>query len=121
VLLATTLAVQRGRVLVRLRCTGARPCRGKLTIAVKRVTHSPGKPAVTKLQTIARAVYSLRAGQRKTLVLALNANGRALLRAAPARLDALLTILPSGPGAGRPVTRHVRLSTRTSSAKKSGN
>jgi hypothetical protein len=121
VLGGTTLAVQRGKVVVKLRCTGARPCRGKLTIALKRVTRSPGKPAATKVQMIARAVYSLRAGQRKSVVLALNANGRALLRSAPARLGALLTILPTGPGAGRSVTKHVRLSTRTSSAKKPGN
>jgi subtilisin family serine protease len=120
VLGATTLAVQRGTVLVRLRCAGTRPCRGKLTISVKRVTRPPGKPAATKMLTIARAVYSLRAGQRKSFVLTLNANGRALLHAAPARLDALLRILPTGPAAGRSVTKHVRLSTRTSSTKKSG-
>lgn len=121
VLASTTLAVQRDRVAVRLRCVGTRPCSGKLTIAVKRVTRSPGKAATTKMQTIGRAVYSLRAGQGKSLALALNASGRALLGAAPARLYALLTILPTGPGAGRSVTKGVHLFTRTSRAKKSSN
>jgi hypothetical protein len=121
VLASTTLAVTRDRVAVRLRCVGTQPCSGKLTIAVKRVTHSPGNAAATKMQTIGRAVYSLRAGQAKSLALALNASGRALLGAAPARLDALLAILPTGPGAGRSVTKGVHLFKRTSSAKKSSN
>jgi hypothetical protein len=122
VLASTTLAVQRGKAAVRLRCVGTRPCSGKLTIAVKRVTHSPGKSATTTaMRVIGRAFYSLRAGQGKTLVLALNATGRALLGAQPARLDALLTILPTGREAGRSATKRVHLSTRTSSAKKSGN
>jgi hypothetical protein len=121
VLTSTTLAVQRDRVTVRLRCVGTQPCSGKLTIAVKRVTRSPGKAAATKMQTIGRAVYSLRAGQAKSLALALNASGRALLGAAPARLDALLAILPTGPGAGRSATKGVHLFKRTSRARKSSN
>lgn len=121
VLTSRTLAVRRGRVAVRLRCVGPQPCSGKLTIVVKRVTRSSGRTAATKMQTIGRAVYSLRTGQRKSLTLALNAGGRALLGAAPARLEALLTILPTGPGAGRSVTKSVHLLTRTGSAKKSSN
>ncbi len=121
VLAGTTLAVQRGRVALRLRCVGTQPCSGNLTIAVKRVTHSPGKPAATKMQTIARAVYSLRAGQGKSFTLALTASGRALLGGAPARLDALLTILPTRPVAGRSSPKRVHLLRRTSSAEKSSN
>lgn len=119
VLATTTLAVQRNSVAVKLRCVGAQSCNGKLTLAVKRATRSPGKPASTRLQTIGRAVYSLRAGQSKSVALTLDAGGRALLGAAPARLDALLTILPSGPGAARAPSRSVHLLTRTTSAKKS--
>ncbi|HST32221.1 MAG TPA: S8 family serine peptidase [Solirubrobacteraceae bacterium] len=121
VLASTTLAVQRGRAAVRLRCVGTQPCSGKLTIAVKQVTRSPGKAAATKMLTIGRAVYLLRAGQTKSLALALNASGRTLLGATPARLDALLAILPTGPGAGRSVTKGVHLFKRTNSAKKSSN
>ncbi|MFI4991336.1 MAG: S8 family serine peptidase [Solirubrobacterales bacterium] len=119
VLLTTTLAIQRNSVAVKLRCVGAQSCGGKLTIAVKQLTRSPGKAATTRIQTIGRAVYSLRAGQSKSVVLTLNASGRALLPAAPARLDALLTILPSGPGAGRAATKGVHLLTRARGAKKS--
>ncbi len=120
VVLATTRpAVRRNRVAVKLRCVSAQPCSGKLTIAVKRVTRSPGKAATTRIRVIGRAAYSLRAGQSKSISLTLNASGRALLGAAPARLDALLTILPSGPGAGSAETKRVRLLTRTISAKKS--
>lgn len=122
VLVTKALGVRNGRVAVKLRCIGSRACTGTLRIAVKQVlAHGRGKPVTTRLRTIGHAAYSLRAGQSKSLALALNASGRALLGAAPARLEALLTILPTGPRAGRSVTKGVHLFTRTSSAKKSSN
>jgi hypothetical protein len=121
VLAGTTLAIQRDGVAAKLRCVGAQSCTGRLMLAVRLVTRSPGATATTRTQTIGRAVYSLRAGQSKMVVLTLNASGRALLRATPARLDALLTILPMGPGAGRATTKGVHMFTRASNAKKSSN
>jgi hypothetical protein len=119
VLATSTLPVQRGVAAVKLRCVGAQPCSGTLTVAVKQITHRRGRAPTTRLLTIGRAAFTLVAGQGKSIALTLDASGRALLRAAHTQLDAVLRILAPGSGSGKTVSKSVHLLVRTRSAKKS--
>jgi hypothetical protein len=119
VLATSTVAVQRGRAAIKLRCVGSRACSSTLTLAVKLAIHQPGKPTKTRLQTIGRIGFSLRAGQTASVTVALSASGRARLSAAHGKLDALLTILRSATGSSSSQTKTVHLRAVTSSAKKS--
>jgi subtilisin family serine protease len=110
VLVTTALGVRNGRVAVKLRCIGSRACTGRLRIAVKQVlAHGTGKPVTTRLRTIGHAAFSLRAGQSKSVAVALDEAGRARLRGAHGRLNALLSFPSSAPGATRTVNKSVRL------------
>jgi Subtilase family/IPT/TIG domain len=118
VLATSTAAVQRGRAAVKLRCVGSRACSSTLTLAVKLAIHQRGKPTRTRVQTIGRIGFSLRAGQTASVTVALSASGRARLSAARGRLDALLTILRPSTGSSGSQTKTVHLRAVTSSAKK---
>ena len=120
VLATTTLTVQHGRAAVKLRCVSARTCTSTLTLAFKLHIHRQGKPTTTRLQTIGRAAFSVRAGQTTAVTVTLNATGRALLNAAHGKLDALLTILRSATASSSNQTKAVHLRGVTSGAKKSG-
>ncbi|HEY2593272.1 MAG TPA: S8 family serine peptidase, partial [Chloroflexota bacterium] len=118
VLATSTVAVQRGRAAIKLRCVGSRACSSTLTLAVKLAIHQQGKPTKTRVQTIGRIGFSLRAGQTASVTVALSASGRARLSAARGRLDALLTILRPSTGSSVSQTKTVHLRAVTSSAKK---
>ncbi|HEV7530002.1 MAG TPA: S8 family serine peptidase [Solirubrobacteraceae bacterium] len=118
VLATSTAAVQRGRAAIKLRCVGSRACSSTLTLAVKLAIHQRGKPTRTRVQTIGRIGFSLRAGQTASVTVALSASGRARLSAARGRLDALLTILRPSTGSSGSQTKTVHLRAVTSSAKK---
>jgi subtilisin family serine protease len=108
-LLATTIVpVEHGRAMVKLRCVGAGACNGKLTLAVRVHLHRRGEPA-TKLQTIGGASFSLPRRRTTAVAVAVGARGRARLRAAHGRLDALLTILGSATGSHRDQRKTVHL------------
>jgi subtilisin family serine protease len=119
VLATSTLPVQRDMAAVKLRCVGAQPCSGTLTVAVKQITRRRGRAPTTRLLTIGRAAFTLAAGQAKSIALTLDASGRALLRAAHKQLDAVLRILAPASGSGKTVSKSVHLLVRTRSAKKS--
>jgi hypothetical protein len=93
------------RALVRLRALGAATCRGTLTLKVKL------KPAErrSRLKAIASVRFSLAAGKVAAVKLALNASGRALLRAGHGHLSASLVVLKSTPAPTQARTAQVRL------------
>jgi subtilisin family serine protease len=119
VLANTTLVVQRGRTTVKLRCLGPAECRSTLRIAVRLPAHSSGKSIRVRLQSIGRAIFSVRSGQTESIKVTLNSTGRKLLRAAHGRLKALFTIFRSTTGPSSPQTWSVHLLERARLAKKS--
>lgn len=118
VLATSTVTVRRGRAAIKLRCVGSRACSSTLTLAVKLAIHRQGRPTKTRLQTIGRIGFSLRAGQTVSVTVALSASGRARLSAAHGKLDALLTILMPSTGSNSSQTKTVHLRAVASSAKK---
>jgi hypothetical protein len=108
-LLSSRIAVQaHSSALVRLKALGAGTCRGTLTLKVTLKTakrRSRSKP-------IATVRFSLAAGKLATVKLALNASGRALLRAGHGHLTASLVVLKSVPAPTQARTASVRLARR---------
>jgi hypothetical protein len=96
-----------GEAAVKLRCTGAGTCRGKLTLTVK-VRGKNGKRR-SKTAAIGTATFSISAGKTTTVKLTLNATGRALLSADHGRLSANLTIFESYPASLETHTKTVQL------------
>lgn len=93
-LASSTAAVEGGNAAtVKLACTGATPCLGKLTLTVKRANRKARKAASTV--TIGSGSFSIPAGKSGIIRVKLNATGRALLSAAHGRLSATLTIYTS--------------------------
>jgi subtilisin family serine protease len=108
-LVSARLAVKRGHAAVRLRCVGTSRCAGTIVIAVKRAIRRGNRIVATRSVTIARARFSLGAGRTASISAALNASGRARLRAGHGRLNALLTIAPSATMRSSIRSRRVRL------------
>jgi hypothetical protein len=114
-LLSSGIAVQaHARALVRLKAVGAGSCHGTLTLKVKLKS---GKRR-SRLKAIATARFSLAAGKLATVKLALNASGRALLRAGHGHLTASLVVLKSVPAPTQARTARVRLTRRPATPSK---
>lgn len=114
-LLSGRIAVQaHARALVRLKAVGAGTCRGTLTLKVK-LKSAKGR---SRSKRIAVVSFSLAAGKLATVKLALNASGRALLRAGHGRLSASLVVLKSVPAPAQARTARVRLTRRSAAPSK---
>jgi hypothetical protein len=110
-LLSARIAVQaHSRALVRLKALGAGTCRGRLTLKVKLKSASRR----SRSKSIAAVSFSLAAGKVASVKLALNASGRALLRAGHGHLTASLVVLKSAPTPTQARTAKVRLTRRAS-------
>jgi hypothetical protein len=95
-----------GVASVKLTCTGTGTCQGKLTLTGKRKTTKRTKAKAT---TIGAAGFSIPAGATAIVKLALNAHGRALLKADNNRMGATLTISKSSPAPAQTRSQKVRL------------
>ncbi|HTA32323.1 MAG TPA: IPT/TIG domain-containing protein [Solirubrobacteraceae bacterium] len=108
-LLSARIAVQgHARALVKLKALGAGTCRGTLTLKVK-LKSAKKRP---RSKSIAAVSFSLAAGKLASVKLALNAYGRALLRAGHGHLTANLLVLKSAPTPAQARTAKVRLTRR---------
>ncbi len=106
VLVGRRLTVRGGRVQVRLRCTAATACRGRLTLTLA-VRARAARRARTAV--IAAHGFALRAGAVVTVVLPLGRSGRARLRAGRGRLAASLAVRVLAPDPVRAQVYAVRL------------
>ena len=96
------------RALVRLKALGTGTCRGTLTLKVKL---KPAKKR-SRSKSIAAVSFSLAAGKVAAVKLALNAYGRALLRAGHGHLTANLLVAKSAPTPAQARSAKVRLTRR---------
>jgi hypothetical protein len=99
----SNLGVRGGVATVKLSCSGAATCVGKVTLTVKI------KPKKAKAETIGTASFSIPAGEAKLIKIKLEAAGRALLRAAHGHLGAALKIAKESPSPSEAGTESVRL------------
>ena len=107
-LAGSTIDVQAsGKAAVKLTCAGTVTCAGKLTLTAK--TKGKGRKKA-KTETIGTAGFSIPTNSTATVKLTLNAAGRALVKAAHARLSVTLTILKSSPAPAATQTDSVHLS-----------
>ena len=105
-LLSKHIAVQpHNRALFKLVGTGAGRCAGKLRLRVK-IKLAGGR---FKLKTIGTAVFSIAAGKRVSVIVKLNAAGRALLDAGRGGLNASLLLVKQSPTPFGSHTASVRL------------
>jgi streptogramin lyase len=111
----SNLAVRKGVATVKLTCSGAAKCVGKLTLTVK---SKPKKGKKAKTETIGTANFSIPAGQTKSVTIKLQASGRALLRSAHGRLGAALKIAKTSPSPDKTETPNVRLKQQKAAQKK---
>jgi Trypsin len=107
-LAGTQITVQSsGLAAVRLTCTGAGTCSGKLMLTATSTTTAGKGPAAkgekkrSKTTTIGTVTFSIPTGKTVTITLHLDAAGRALLKAAHGRLSASLTIIEYSEGSKR--------------------
>jgi hypothetical protein len=110
----TTIDVQStDEAAVKLACTGAGACAGKMTLTVKSTKGGRGsrrgKKSSNPTATIGSARFSISAGKTAVVKLALNATGRALLKADHKRLTTSLTIFESSSGPSRTYSKTVQL------------
>jgi hypothetical protein len=106
VLLDRRIPTRGGRARVRLRCTAASTCRGRLTLRTAAVARAAGR---FRAVTLGQVNFSISRGRAATVVLALNRTGRARLRAHRGRLGASLTIRLLAPQPPRVHVYAVRL------------
>ncbi len=105
-LASRSITVQRhSRAALKLTGTGSGKCAGRLTLTVKRRTHSKR----SKTTTIATASFSISPGKTRIVEIKLNGAGRALLRAGHGRLNASLAILRLSPAPVKAQTASVHL------------
>jgi hypothetical protein len=105
-LLSKHIAVQpHNRALFKLVGTGAGKCAGKLRLRVK-IKLGGGR---FKLKTIGTAVFSIAAGKRVSVIVKLNAAGRALLSSGHGGLNASLLLVKQSPKPFVSRTASVRL------------
>jgi hypothetical protein len=108
-LLSGKIAVQgHARALVKLKALGTGTCHGRLTLKVK----IKSAKRRSRSKSIAAGSFSLAAGKVAAVKLALNASGRALLRAGHGHLTASLIVLKSVPTPTQARTAKVRLTRR---------
>jgi hypothetical protein len=86
----------RREATVKLTCSDVATCAGKLTLTAN-ATAGKGRKQHPKDESIGTASFSVAAGTRATVEIALDNTGRALLRAAHGHLSAMLTILRASP------------------------
>jgi subtilisin family serine protease len=116
-LLASNLAVEDGRMKIRLRCTGLNTCQCRLTVTVETKGRHETGTTETSVRTIGAADFSISPGQTATIGVKLNATGRALLNSAygkfnTSQFNASLTILTSSPGQSWTEHETIHLSSR---------
>jgi len=105
-LLSKHIAVQpHSRALFKLAGTGAGRCAGKLRLRIK-IKLAGGR---FKLKTIGTAVFSIAAGKRVSVIVKLNAAGRALLNKGHGGLNASLLLVKQSPKPFVSHTASVRL------------
>jgi Carboxypeptidase regulatory-like domain len=90
---AKDIAVKSSVALVKLKCSKAQTCRGKITLAVKRIVEVKGKKKVRSV-SIGSASFSIHG--TATVRIRLNPAARQLLGAGHGRLSARLTLLGIG-------------------------
>lgn len=96
----STIAVRSdGEAQVKLACTGTGACIGKLTLTGRDIAKTESEDRA-KVETIGSASFSISANKSATIMVRLNATGRALLSAAHGHLSATLTLLKSSPAPG---------------------
>jgi hypothetical protein len=102
----STFEVQRAgkAAIIKLTCTGADMCAGRLTCMAK--TRAKGK---SKAEAIGGATFSIPPGKATTIKLTLNALGKTLLSAGHGHLGATLRILMSSPAPAKTRTTDVHL------------
>ncbi len=112
VLLAKRPPTAGGRVRVKLRCTAATTCRGRLTLILPPQAHAArGSRAVT----LAKGSFSILHGRTVTVVLRLNRAGRSRVRAGHGYLHASLVIHVVAPDPPRTHAYAVKLVPRHAS------
>ena len=109
----STIDVQSdGIALVKLNCRGTAGCRGKLTLTAPTAVEArdaKGKKRRARSTTIGTTSFSIAGDGTKTVKIALDAAGRALLRADHGHCDASLAILGLAPGVSNTQTKAVEL------------
>jgi hypothetical protein len=104
-LVGGTLAVRGGVGSAKLSCAAGAGCQGKLTLTARVAAKGRHK----RTATIGTASFTAPGNGTVTVKIALNATGRALLRAAHGRLGASLAIQRLEPGPAATQTKSVRL------------
>jgi hypothetical protein len=100
----STISVQiGGAAAVKLKCSGTRTCRGKLTAEV---AAKKGKKTKTEIGTVS---FSVPPGTTKTIKLVLNTVGKALLSTDHGHLSGTLSIVKSSPSPSQTNTDSVNL------------
>lgn len=104
------IAMQAGHVpQVKLECLGAASCRGKLTLLAKVTTKTDGKKRRTRAVTIGMASFSIPGDETRTVQIAIDAAGRALLSGDRGHVKASLAILELAPSPENTQTKSVHL------------
>jgi hypothetical protein len=110
-----TVMVKNGRTaLVKLKCLGIAACKGKLTLtatgAAARKSKGNSKPKDVHPRTIGTASFSIKGDEEKTIDMALNQTGRALIGSVRRSVGVSLELQELAPAAGSKQTARVRLS-----------
>ncbi len=116
---SSTVIIERGRTtLVKLKCLGTEPCRGRLTLmatgAAARMSMGNSKRKSVHPRAIGTASYSIEGDEEKTVDMALNQAGRALIRSVRRSVDVNLELQELAPTAGSKQTIRVRISKKRS-------
>jgi hypothetical protein len=112
-----TIAVESGRdASVKLTCSDIERCAGKLTLTASAAAGAKARHG--KDESIGTASFSIGAGEKATIKLALDKSGRALLSAAGGHLNATLTIVRTAPPPEKTQTERVRLEQHAASDKR---
>jgi hypothetical protein len=85
------LTVSRGDAIVKLACTGAARCKGKLTLTAVKVVNVKGRKRKETV-TVGTAAFTIAAGRSETIKIKLSAYGRAQVKSTHGHLKASLSI-----------------------------
>lgn len=116
---ASRVMVEHGRTaLVKLECLGIAACKGKLTLmvtgAAARMSMGNSKRKSMHPRAIGTAFYSIKGDEEKTVDMALNQLGRALIRSVRRSVDVNLELQELAPAVGSKQTIRVRFSKKRS-------
>jgi hypothetical protein len=116
---SSTVMVEHGRTaLVKLECLGIAACKGKLTLmvtgAAARMSMGTAKRKSMHPRAIGTASFSIEGDEEKTIDMALNQAGRALIRSVRRSVDVSLELQELAPAAGSKQTVRVGLSKKHS-------